>query len=111
MGQLKNLHKLVLVKFKAELKEGVRGENYNYGEVVSQARERLEIRFKQGVEEVRKVKEEGDSQEEWNWIEEEELLKAEVEAVATQMRSDETKKMLNQTEVWNFQYSPFQITY
>lgn len=101
LGQIKNLHKLVLVKFKEELKEGVRGENYNYGEVVSQARERLQNRFKQGVQEVTKIQEEGDSEEEWNWREEEELLRVEVEAVAAQMRSDETKKMLNLMEVWS----------
>ncbi|GJJ06363.1 Dynamin-like GTPase that mediates homotypic ERfusion [Clathrus columnatus] len=98
LGQLKNIHKSVLIKFKEELRDGVRGDNYNYGEVVSQARERLEKRFQEAVLEVRKVREDSDSEEQWSWREEEELLRAEVEAVATQMRSDETKKMLNQSE-------------
>ncbi|KIJ49596.1 hypothetical protein M422DRAFT_161141 [Sphaerobolus stellatus SS14] len=98
LGQLKNLHKESLGLFKQELKDELRKEGYNFGDVVQKAREHLENRFRTGAEEARKVKEEDESEEEWSWREEEELLKAEVEAVATQMRSDETKKMVNQIE-------------
>lgn len=99
MGQLKNLHKEVLTAFRQELKEELRGEGYHFGEVVTKARERLELRFRAGAEEARKVKEEEESEEEWSWREEEELLKEEVSVVASQMRADETKKMVNQIEV------------
>ena len=99
LGQLKNLHKEVLTTFRQELKEELRGESYHFGEVVMKARERLESRFKAGAEEARKVKEDDESEAEWSWREEEELLKDDVSAVASQMRADETKKMVNQIEV------------
>lgn len=97
LGQLKNLHKEVLTTFRRELKDELRGEHYHFGEVVSRARERLEKRFRGGAEEARQVKDDDD--DEWSWREEEELLREEVAAVATQMRADETKKMVNQIEV------------
>ena len=88
--------------FKQELKDELRKEGYNFGDVVQKARSRLEERFRDGAEEARKLKEDDESDDQWTWAEEEELLKAEVEAVATQMRSDETKKMVNQIEVMSF---------
>ena len=63
------------------------------------ARKRLESRFRTGAEEARKVKEDDEDEEEWSWREEEELLRKEVSVVASQMRADETKKMVNQIEV------------
>ncbi|KAF8497658.1 root hair defective 3 GTP-binding protein [Gautieria morchelliformis] len=98
LGQLKNLHKEVLTTFRQELKDELRGEGYHFGEVVTKARERVESRFRTGAEEARKVKEDDESEEEWSWREEEELLKEEVSMVASQMRADETKKMVNQIE-------------
>ncbi|KAF8520478.1 RHD3/Sey1 [Hysterangium stoloniferum] len=98
LGQLKNLHKDVLATFKQDLINKLRGEGYSFGDVVSKARQRLTQRFQEGAEEARKVKEDDESDEEWNWHEEEELLNIEVAAIASQMRLDETKKMVNQIE-------------
>ena len=45
LGQLKNLHKSCLATYKKEMLEGMRGEGYNFADVVAAARERLEKRF------------------------------------------------------------------
>jgi hypothetical protein len=93
LGQLKNLHKSCLVQFKKEMLDGLKGEEYNFAEVVSKARGRCEGRFKNGAEEVTV---EGT---EWTWEEEMGLLQEEVGVVADQCRKDETKKMVNLIEV------------
>ncbi|KAF8904401.1 protein SEY1 [Gymnopilus junonius] len=92
LGQLKNLHKSCLVAFKKEMLDGLRGEQYNFADVVSKARETCERTFTVGAKEA--VVEDTD----WNWEEELQLLKEEIGVVADQCRKDETKKMLNQIE-------------
>ena len=47
-GQLKNLHKASLVAFKQEMHDGMRGENYNFADIVKTARERCEKAFEEG---------------------------------------------------------------
>ncbi|KAF5322613.1 hypothetical protein D9619_001456 [Psilocybe cf. subviscida] len=91
-GQLKNLHKSCLVTFKQEMLDGMRGEEYNFAEIVAGARERCESSFATAAKEA--LVEETD----WSWEEEMELLQEEVGIVADQCRKDETKKMLNQIE-------------
>jgi protein SEY1 len=93
LGQLKNLHKSCLAAFKKELLDGLRGETYDYADVVSKARERCDQAFIEGGKEA--LVEDTD----WTWTEEFELLKEEVRSVADQCRKDETKKMLNLIEV------------
>ncbi|PPR02965.1 hypothetical protein CVT26_004909 [Gymnopilus dilepis] len=92
LGQLKNLHKSCLVTFKKEMMDGLRGEGYNFADVVSKARERCENTFIAGAKEA--TIEDTD----WNWEEELHLLEDEINVVADQCRKDETKKMLNQIE-------------
>jgi hypothetical protein len=92
-GQLKNLHKSCLVTFKQEMLDGMRGEEYNFAEIVAGARERCESKFSAAAKEA--LVEDTD----WSWEEEMELLQEEVGIVADQCRKDETKKMLNQIEV------------
>lgn len=99
LGQLKNLHKSCLVQFKKEMLDGLKGEEYNFAEVVVKAKERCERRFKEGAEE---ASVEGT---EWSWAEEMELLKEEVGSVADLCRKDETKKMVNLIEVRDPIYS------
>ncbi len=94
LGQLKNLHKLCLSSFKKELLEGLKGEEYNFAEVVKSAKETWETKFKTAA--VEAVVEESP---EWNWEEESFLLKDEMSTVADQCRKDETKKMVNVIEV------------
>ncbi|KAF7305921.1 Protein SEY1 [Mycena chlorophos] len=92
LGQLKNLHKTCLVAFKKELLDGLRGEGYNFADVVSKARERCLGRFEAAAKEALI---EGP---EWTYEDELVSLKEEVRSVADQCRKDETKKMVNQIE-------------
>lgn len=93
MGQLKNLHKSCLATFKTEMLEGMRGEGYNFADVVAVTRERCEKRFLKGAQEALV------EETEWNYEEELTLLKEEIKSVAGQCRKDETKKMVNLIEV------------
>jgi protein SEY1 len=99
LGQLKNLHKSCLVQFKKEMLDGLKGEEYNFAEVVAKAKERCERWFKEGAEEATV------DGTEWSWVEEMELLKEEVGSVADLCRKDETKKMVNLIEVRGSIYS------
>ncbi|TFY56989.1 hypothetical protein EVJ58_g7303 [Rhodofomes roseus] len=92
LGQLKNLHKACLVQFKDEMHQGMRGEGYNFADVVVKARERCEKRFLDGAKEA--IVEGTD----WTYEEEYGLLQQEVGSVANQCRKDETKKMVNTIE-------------
>ncbi|KAI0744113.1 root hair defective 3 GTP-binding protein [Daedaleopsis nitida] len=91
-GQLKNLHKACLATYKKEMLDGVRGEGYNFADVVAAARERLEKRFVEGAQEALV---EGTD---WSYEEELGLLREEARSVADQCRKDETKKMVNVIE-------------
>jgi hypothetical protein len=95
LSQLKNLHKACLVQFKKEMQDGLRGDGYNFAEVVSAARGRCERKFREGAEEAVVV--EGAAG--WEWEEELGLLREEVGGVADLCRRDETKKMVNLIEV------------
>ncbi|KAJ3854447.1 RHD3/Sey1 [Lentinula lateritia] len=97
LGQLKNLHKACLGAFKKDVLEGMKGEEYNFADVVSKAKVKCDNRFTTGAKEsVVDDSEEGKT--EWNWEEELELLREEVQSVADQCRKDETKKMVNNIE-------------
>lgn len=93
LGQLKNLHKSCLVTFKKTMLDGLRGETYNFADVVSKAQAECERTFSEVAKEA--LVEDTD----WSWEDELESLKEEVQAVADQCRKDETKKMLNLIEV------------
>ena len=95
MGQLKNLHKAALVSFKAATVAGLKVEGYNFADVVGKARADAEARFSDGAQEIVVTK--GDAL--WEWEEELRLLRDEIQAVADQLRKDETKKMVNAIEV------------
>ncbi|KAL1695088.1 RHD3/Sey1 [Schizophyllum commune] len=92
LGQLKNLHKACLTAFKKEIVDGMKGEGYDFAEIVTKARSTCETRFTEGAREA--LIEDTD----WVWEDELELLKEEVRSVADQCRKDETKKMINQIE-------------
>ena len=93
LGQLKNLHKSCLSAYKKEMLDGLRGEGYNFADVVAAARVRLEQRFLEGAQEALV---EGTD---WSYEEELGLLREEARIVAEQCRKDETKKMVNVIEV------------
>lgn len=77
--------------------EGMRGENYNFAEIVAAARERCEKAFQGGAAEAVPV--EGEEVAHWNFDDEFALLEEEMRSVADQCRKDETKKMVNIIEV------------
>lgn len=93
LGQLKNLHKSCLVSFKREMLEGMRGDNYSFADIVSDARSKYEELFLAGAKEM--------LIEGVNWSSDEEfsLFQEEIQLVADQCRKDETKKMVNVIEV------------
>lgn len=93
LGQLKNLHKYCLVQFKKALIDGLKGEEYDFGDVVRKQRTKWEARFEESAKEA--FVEETD----WVWEDELESLKEEIGSVADQCRKDETKKMINRIEV------------
>jgi protein SEY1 len=95
LGQLKNLHKVALVSFKAATVAGLKVEGYNFADVVGKARADAEAHFADGAQEA--VVTEGDAS--WQWEEELRLLRDEIQSVADQLRKDETKKMVNAIEV------------
>ncbi|KAJ3997835.1 RHD3/Sey1 [Lentinula boryana] len=97
LGQLKNLHKACLGAFKKDILDGLKGEEYNFADVVSKAKAKCENKFTEGAKES-VVDDSDDGKTEWNWEEELELLKEEVKSVADQCRKDETKKMVNAIE-------------
>ena len=101
LGQLKNLHKQCLATFKKEMTDGMRGEGYNFGDIVATARQRCQKIF---LETAQEAMVEGTD---WSFEEESHLLKQEVQSVADQCRKDETKKMVNAIEVNIF--SPRQV--
>ena len=77
----------------------MRGESYNFAEVVKAAKARLEKRF---VEAGKEALVEGTD---WSYEEEFGLLTEEVKSVADQCRKDETKKMVNVIEVGSILFS------
>lgn len=93
LGQLKNLHKLCLVSFKREMLEAMRGESYNFAEIVSGGRSKFEQSFLTGAKELLI---EGVN---WSYDEEYSSFQEEIQSVADQCRKDETKKMVNVIEV------------
>jgi hypothetical protein len=93
LGQLKNLHKQSLLSFKQELSDGLKGDSYDFAEIVSAGKARCEDRFVSGAKEA--VLENSG----WGYEDELDSLREEMGLVADQCRSDETKKLVNQMEV------------
>ncbi|KAG8882818.1 Dynamin-like GTPase that mediates homotypic ER fusion [Tulasnella sp. 332] len=109
LGQLKNLHRQNLAKFKQALVDGVRvGGDYDFGAIVVQARQSAESSFETEARECvglgpLGIKEEPGHESQpidpdWTYEEEFEQLKHEMSLVADQFRKDETKKMINNIE-------------
>lgn len=46
MGQLQNLHKSVLARFKSELLAGLKGDGYDFGSVVQSTRQKAEADYR-----------------------------------------------------------------
>lgn len=92
MGQLKNTHKLVLASFRSAVLERLRGENYDFADVVSGERSRALAKFAAAAKAVQLA------DTDWNVEEETQQLESAIDAIADQCRADETKKMLTLIE-------------
>jgi hypothetical protein len=86
LGQLKNLYKSCVGAFKKELLDI--GEAYNFADVSSKARTKIETRFADGAKEA--LLEDTD----WTWEHELDSLREEIGNIIDQCRKDETKKVL-----------------
>lgn len=88
LGQLKNLHKRVLSHFKSSLQEKLRGEGYDFGDVVRSERTKAEGTFAAAAALL--ILEGTD----WSTVEEEAQLRDDIQQVADQCRAEETKKTI-----------------
>lgn len=50
MGQLKNVHKRCVAKFRSDLLNGLKGEGHDFGALVKQVGERVEKEFVTGAQ-------------------------------------------------------------
>ena len=93
IGQLKNLHKLILNAFKANVLERMRNEaNYDFGEVVRTEKEGAQLKFLTAA----KLLLLADT--DWSITEDAAQLEEDIESIADVMRVEETKKMVAQIE-------------
>jgi len=92
LGQLKNLHKLALSSFKKEVLAGIKGDGYDFGEVVMGATARNEGLFRDGATEVLLP------ETDWSFEEELQQLLHDISLIGDQCRADETKKMISNIE-------------
>ena len=79
--------------FKADMLNGMKGEGYNFADIVSEAKAKYEELFLGAAQEVLL------KDTHWSYQEEFSLFRDEIGMVADQCRKDETKKMVNVIEV------------
>ncbi|GBB84423.1 hypothetical protein RclHR1_01100015 [Rhizophagus clarus] len=92
LGQLKNLTKKAITTFNARIQEKLKGEGYDFAEVVLNARNEVEDFFKKNAESI--VLTETD----WTFDEEITQLREGIDEIAAKSRVEETKKMINGLE-------------
>jgi hypothetical protein len=95
LGQLENLHRAALASFKAETVAGLEVDGYDFADVVGRARACAEARFVDGAREAVVVEGGGA----WQWEETFQSLRAEIWSIIFQLRTDETKKVVDTIEV------------
>lgn len=92
LGQLKNLSKKAITMFNSRIHEKLKGEGYDFAEVVLNARNEVEDYFKKNAESI--VLTETD----WTYDEEITQLQEGIDEIAAKSRIEETKKMINGLE-------------
>ncbi|CAI2173239.1 5575_t:CDS:10 [Funneliformis geosporum] len=92
LGQLKNLTKKAINTFNARIQEKLKGEGYDFAEVVSNARNDVETFFKNNAESIVL------SQTDWTFDEEFTQLCESMNEIAAKSRIEETKKMIKNLE-------------
>ncbi|GHJ84624.1 hypothetical protein NliqN6_1026 [Naganishia liquefaciens] len=92
IGQLKNMHKRCVAKFRSELLNGLKGEGHDFGALVQEIGSRVEKEFVAGAQEIQL------KDTDWQFEDELKLLRDDIKLIADQCRADETKKMVNAIE-------------
>ncbi|CAG8479414.1 4823_t:CDS:10 [Paraglomus brasilianum] len=92
LGQLKNLTKKALTTFKTIVQERLKGDKYDFAEVVMEARQKSEGLFLEGAKAI--VLTETD----WSYDEDYYQLQEEISEIAARSRVEETKKMVKALE-------------
>ncbi|GAA6042278.1 hypothetical protein JCM8097_000611 [Rhodosporidiobolus ruineniae] len=88
LSHLKNLHKLVLRRFRSSIETALQKDGYDFAVVVREAGAEAEKKFEQGA--VGVVLEESG----WSKDEQEAMLREDMDAVAELLRKEETRKMV-----------------
>lgn len=112
MGQLQNLHKNVLARFKSELLAGLKGDGYDFGSVVENTRQKAEADYRKEADGAFEVGSFGFADgaflkrteimlDETSWSYEQgfEAFQAELTGIADTCRVEETRKMVTMIEV------------
>jgi len=109
LGQLKNLHKSVSARFAKDLNAGLKESGYDLAEVVQRGTAKARDTFLESAKgEYYQVFAELNSDAnvevtvegtDWEYEHELALLEDDLRLIADQIRADETKKMVNATEV------------
>ncbi|CAG8678313.1 231_t:CDS:10, partial [Ambispora leptoticha] len=92
LGQLKNLTKKAITTFKTMVQEKLKGEDYDFAQVVESARDAAEGIFLNGAKAIVLT------QTDWNFEEEHLQLTEEINEIASKSRVEETKKMVKALE-------------
>lgn len=92
LGQLKNLHKTILANFKTSILDKLRGDNYNFGQVVSNERSKAEESFTGACALICLA------DTDWTVADELSQFKESIDQIADQCRAEETKKMVTLIE-------------
>lgn len=88
LGQLKNLHKTVLASFKTSILDKLRGDNYDFGQVVSKERSKAIETFTAASALITLA------DTDWSTNEEVSQFEESIDQIANQCRAEETKKMV-----------------
>ncbi|KAK9763513.1 Dynamin-like GTPase that mediates homotypic ER fusion [Basidiobolus ranarum] len=92
LGQLKNLHRKAVAMFTESLKEKLKGDNYDFGAIVSNSKMEAETYFKDNAKSVTL------SETSWSFEEETAQLDQSLEEIAQTQKRDEMKKLINTLE-------------
>lgn len=92
LGQLRNLHKTILASFKSSIVEKLKGDNYDFGQLVSTQRKRAIEAFTAACALICLA------DTDWSTVDEVVQFKDGIDQIADQCRAEETKKMVTQIE-------------
>ncbi|CAO1617569.1 unnamed protein product [Parajaminaea phylloscopi] len=92
LGQLRNLHKSVVNTFKSSVIEKLRGEGYDFAQVVGEERRKALDTFERHASQIRLA------DTDWSFEDDLQELQESITEIANQCKAEETKKMVLQIE-------------